>query len=85
MGGKTPGTASCENMVIGINLPGEKRQNVDLKITCERLELLSPRFRLNIPLPHPVDPQKGNAQFDTAEEKLVVTLVLRREFDYINF
>ncbi|KAI4464241.1 twister [Holotrichia oblita] len=85
MGGKTPGTASCENMIITVNLPGEKRQNVDLKITCERLELVSPRFRLNIPLPHPVDPQKGNAQFDTAQEKLVITLVLRREFDYINF
>lgn len=85
MGGKTPATASCENMIVTINLPGEKRQNVDLKVTNDKLDLISPHFRLNIPLPHPVDPQKGNAQYDTEAEKLIITLHLNREFDYINF
>ncbi|XP_022900875.2 dynein axonemal assembly factor 6 [Onthophagus taurus] len=85
MGGKTPATSSCEEMILSVHLPGEKRQNVDVKITKERLNLISPNFKLDIPLPHPVDPQKGNAQFDSESEKLILTLFLDREFDFVNF
>lgn len=85
MGGKTTSTASCEDIVITVELPGEKRQNVDLKITRDKLDLTSPRFRLNIPLPHPVDPQQGTAEFDSAAENIKITLRMDREFDYVNF
>lgn len=85
MGNKGPGTASCENMILSVHLPGEDRQNMDLKVTAQRVELVSPRFRLGLPLPHPVNPQLGNAQWDKDSEKLVVTLATDREFDYVNF
>lgn len=85
MGAKTPSTASCEEMIISVSLPGEKRQNIDLKIEKDRLKLTSPNFKSNIPLPHPVNPQKGNAEWDKETEKLKVILVMEREFDFINF
>lgn len=85
MSGKTAATASCEDMIVSINLPGEKYKNIDLKITKERLDLLSPLYKLGIALPHPVDSQRGNAKWDNSTEKLVVTLRMNREFDFVNF
>lgn len=85
MGAKTPSTASCEEMVLTVSLPGEKRQNIDLKIEKRHLKLISPNFRLNIPLPHPVDPQKGNAQWDSDAQSLNIILLMDREFDFVNF
>ncbi|XP_017782934.1 PREDICTED: protein PIH1D3 [Nicrophorus vespilloides] len=85
MGGKTPTTASCENMIMKIHLPGESRQNIDLKVLRTNLEVNSAKFYLSIPLPQPVDPQLGNAQYDAESEDLVVTLVMDREFDFVNF
>lgn len=85
MGFKNPSTSSCENMVVAIHLPGEQRQNMDLKIEPLKLVLVSPRFYLDLDLPHPVDPKLGNAQFDSGEEKLIVTLVMERELDLVNF
>lgn len=72
-------------MIISVHLPGEDRQNIDLKVTKERLDVVSSSFRLGLPLPHPVDPQRGNAQWDKDAEKLIITLDMDREFDYINF
>lgn len=72
-------------MIISVYLPGEDRQNIDLKVTRERLDVISPNFRLGLPLPQPVDPQRGNAQWDKDTEKLIITLDMDREFDYINF
>lgn len=85
MGNKTQLTSSCEDMVITIDLPGEKAPGIDVKVTKENLKLLTPKFRLDIPLPHTVDPQLGNAKWDADKEQLVLTLKMDREFDYINF
>ncbi|KAJ8939246.1 hypothetical protein NQ318_015204 [Aromia moschata] len=85
MGFKNPTTASCEDMIITIHLPEEKYKNMDLKIEKDKLNLVTPRFYLDLPLPQPVDPQKGNAQWNKDEEKLIVTLKMDREFDIVNF
>ncbi|XP_044751434.1 uncharacterized protein LOC123311484 [Coccinella septempunctata] len=85
MGPKNPSTASCEDMIIEVFLPNDKRQNIDLKVKNTQLQLFSPNHILDIPLPHPVDPQKGNAQWDQASEKLTITLNMQREFDFMNF
>lgn len=85
MGLKNAGSASCEDMIITIETPGESRQNMDLKIKQDNLTLTSPRFYLNLPLPHPVDPQKGNAKFDSNTGKLIITLRMNRELDVVNF
>ncbi|XP_018329795.1 uncharacterized protein LOC108740098 [Agrilus planipennis] len=85
MGGKTPSTISCEDMIISVYLPEEKYHNIDLKVEKEILNLTSPRFKLSIPLPHPVDPQLGDAKWDNDTEKLIITLKMDREFDFIHF
>lgn len=85
MSGKTQLTSSCEDMVITVELPGEKVTGIDVKITENQLELVSAQFRLSAPLPHPVNPKLGNAKWDPTTEKLILTLRMDREFDYINF
>ncbi|KAG5861911.1 hypothetical protein JTB14_019460 [Gonioctena quinquepunctata] len=85
MGFKNPTSSSCEDMIISIHLPGESHQNIDLKILKDSLTLVSPRFYLQLPLPHPVDPQKGNAKWDSESQKLIVTLRMDRELDLVNF
>lgn len=85
MGLKTPTTASCEDMIITIELSGESRHNMDLKIKEDNLTLMSPNYYLNLPLPHPVNPKIGNAKFDKDVGKLVVTIRMDREFDVVNF
>ncbi|XP_066246782.1 dynein axonemal assembly factor 6 [Euwallacea similis] len=85
IGFKTPATSSCENMVVTIDLPGENRHNIDLKIEANKLILISPKFSLELNLPHPVDPKKGDAKFDKDAETLIVTLTMDRELDLLNF
>lgn len=85
MGNKSPATASCENMIVSVYLPGEDHRNIELKVTKQHLDVVSPNFKLGLPLTQPVDPQRGNAQWDNNSEKLIITLEMDREFDYINF
>ncbi|KAJ3655159.1 hypothetical protein Zmor_014296 [Zophobas morio] len=85
MGAKTPATASCEDMIVTIDLPGQHVQNMDIKVHKNELVVYSPNFSVKIPLPHPVHPQKGDAKWDKEQEKLTVTLRMEREFDFINF
>ncbi|CAG7819593.1 unnamed protein product [Allacma fusca] len=85
MGMKTPCTASCENLVVVINLPGENFQQVKLDIKPDFVFLRSPKYIFRFPTPHPVDPNGGNAKWDQDEEKLTVTLKLAREYDALNF
>ncbi|XP_056631552.1 dynein axonemal assembly factor 6 [Diorhabda sublineata] len=85
MGFKNPTTSSCEDMIVTISLPGDSHYNIDLKIQKENLILVSPTYFLDLRLPHPVDPQKGNAKWDNDTEKLIVTLRMDRELDLVNF
>ncbi|KAF5306397.1 hypothetical protein FQA39_LY08906 [Lamprigera yunnana] len=85
MGQKSPATASCEDIILKIHLVEEDHRNIDLKITESAINLVSPKYRLEIPLPQPVDPKRGNAKWDQDTETLTVTLRMNREFDFINF
>ncbi|XP_067006908.1 dynein axonemal assembly factor 6 [Anabrus simplex] len=85
MGNRTPATASCEDMVVTIPLPGERYENVNLNVERSRIDVRSPVYRLVLPLPHTVDPNSSRAQWDHDKEELKVILRVVREFDYINF
>ncbi|CAG9826130.1 unnamed protein product [Diabrotica balteata] len=85
MGFKNPTTASCEDMIVSVHLPGDSHYNMDLKIQKESLILISPNYYLDLRLPHPVDPQQGNAKWNNDTEKLVITLRMDRELDLVNF
>ena len=85
MGNKTPTTASCESMVVTINMKNENKQDVDCHISKQQLDIRSPKYRLSLPLPHPVDNDNCSAEWDIATDTLRVTLMLNRELDFINF
>ena len=85
MSGKNPSSACCEEMVIKIQLPDSKMKDVDLDIKSDSLDCCTPKYRLLLPLPHPVNPKLGKAQWNPESFTLEVTLVMQREYDYINF
>lgn len=85
MGLKTPSTASCEDMVVRVDLPGEKRHNIDLKVLQTEIVVVSPNYFLKLPLPQPIDPQNGAAHWNSEESTLIITLRMDRELDVVNF
>ncbi|KAL5012124.1 hypothetical protein ScPMuIL_010675 [Solemya velum] len=86
MGNKNPATASCEDMVVKVELPGtSSMSDVQLDVKPKFLDCRTPAFKLGLHLPHPVDHKSGRAQWDKKTQTLVVTLRLSRDFDFINF
>ena len=64
-------------------MPGTSSKDMELDITPNFLDLRTPRFRLGLPLPHPVDDKAGSAKFDLQSSTLRITLPLRREYDFL--
>ncbi|XP_034829011.1 dynein axonemal assembly factor 6 [Maniola hyperantus] len=85
MGPKTPSSASCENLVVKIKMPGDKKENVHLSVDTSCVTINSSRHHLRLPLPHDINPDTSRATWDTEEETLILTLKLEREFDFVNF
>jgi len=86
MGNKTPGSASCENLVVEVHLPGEEDFNkIQLNLKEQAIDLRSSIHFLYLGLPHRIDTKAGHAKWDQDKEKLIVTLKLSRELDGINF
>ncbi|KAK6172725.1 hypothetical protein SNE40_016328 [Patella caerulea] len=84
MGNKTNATSSCEDMVVIIKLPDTKMVDVDLDVKPKFLDCRSPKYKLGLHLPHPVDDKNGKAEWDKTKETLKVTLTMRREYDFVN-
>ena len=85
MGGRTSSTASCENMLVTVKLPGEAHDDVCLTTAECHLAVRSPRYYLSLDLPHPVNPNSGRAQWLCELSALRITLRMEREFDFVNF
>ncbi|XP_074863922.1 dynein axonemal assembly factor 6 [Carettochelys insculpta] len=85
MSRKDPSTACCEGMLIKIKLPDTKSSNITLDIQDKILDLRTPKKKLLLHLPHPVDSKNGKACFFSEKETLEVTLRMKRELDFINF
>ncbi|KAG8227048.1 hypothetical protein J437_LFUL014890 [Ladona fulva] len=85
IGGKTPASFSCEDLVLTVCLKGETRNKIDLNVQTNRIDLRSPLYRLGLPLPHHVDPNSSKATWDQNEETLTIILRIVREFDFLNF
>ncbi|XP_071629867.1 dynein axonemal assembly factor 6 [Temnothorax longispinosus] len=85
MGFKTPSTASCEWLSVLVKLPQETREEVELSVESEAIDVRSPRYRLHLPTPHPVDPNASSAKWHNDTSTLEVTLRLARELDNVNF
>ncbi|CAM4601487.1 unnamed protein product [Eretmochelys imbricata] len=85
MSRKDPSTACCEDMLIKIKLPDTRSSDITLDIQDKILDLRTPKKKLLLHLPHPVDSKNGKACFISEKETLEVTLRMKREFDFINF
>lgn len=85
IGPKTPSSASCENLIIRIKMPGDKKENVALTVDTTSLNVNSSQYMLVLPLPHDINPDLSKANWDSEKESLILTLKLDREFDFINF
>lgn len=85
MGPKTPSSASCENLVVRVKMPGDKKENVDLSVDKNSVTINSSQYYLNLMLPHEINPDNSKASWDGAKDILLLTLKLDREFDFVNF
>ncbi|CAH1644889.1 unnamed protein product [Spodoptera littoralis] len=85
IGPKTPSSASCENLIVRIKMPGDKKENVDLTVDTNSVAVVSSQYSLKLPLPHGIDPDRSKASWESDQETLVLTLKLDREFDFVNF
>ncbi|XP_067039986.1 dynein axonemal assembly factor 6-like [Acropora muricata] len=84
MSGKNPSTASCEDLVIKIKLRDTEYSDVNLDVTDTFLDCRTPKYKLGLHLPHPVDSKNGKAQWDKSKQLLTVTVQLVREYDFVN-
>ncbi|CAJ0966749.1 unnamed protein product, partial [Ranitomeya imitator] len=82
---KNPSTACCEDLVVKIHLPNTRASDMSLDITRKFLDLRTPRYKLGLHLPHPVNEKIGKAQFKVDTETLEVTLAVVRDLDFVNF
>lgn len=85
MGNKNNATASCEDMVVKIELPGTKGSDIELDVKSKFLDCRTPKSKLGLHLPHPVDHKAGKAQWDADKQVLTVTLRMVRDYDDFNF
>lgn len=87
IGLKTSSTASCEEMCLLIQLPDETVgiEHMELEVNPNEIDLKTPVYRLKLPLVQTVDPDYGNAQWDSEHKMLRLNLVLKRKYDCVNF
>ncbi|MED6266770.1 hypothetical protein CHARACLAT_005481 [Characodon lateralis] len=81
---KDPSSMCCEAMLVKIKLPGTKATDVFLDIKEKFLDLRTPKYKLGLHLPHPIQSQEGKAQFFSDRQELEVTLLMKRPMDFIN-
>ncbi|XP_035780401.1 dynein assembly factor 6, axonemal-like [Anopheles albimanus] len=86
---KSPSTASCENMIIDVDLTGEEDtigiHHIELSVKEQGIVVATPKYRLDLMLPHRIDPDKGNAAWLSDVKTLRLTLRMVRELDFVNF
>lgn len=87
MGNKTGATASCDRMIITVHLPDETVtiDRMQLTVDVSSIDLQSPVYRLRLPLPQPIDPDAGSAQYDPDLRRLTLSLKMVRDYDFVNF
>lgn len=87
MGNKTGSTASCDRMIVTVDMPNETVtiDRMQLAVNVDAIDLQSPVYRLRLPLPQRIDPDAGSAQYDPDLRRLTLSLKMVREFDYVNF
>ncbi|CAL1579034.1 unnamed protein product [Knipowitschia caucasica] len=84
LSGKDPSSMSCEALLVKIQLPDTRVCDVVLDVRDTFLDLRTPKYKLGLHLPQPVQSQEGKAQFHSEKQELEVTLTMKRPLDFIN-
>lgn len=78
---RNPGTASCEDLVLRIQLPETQGSELDLDVKRTKLTLRTPKHKLRVHLPKPVDHERGAAKWISDKCVLEVTLPVVDDWD----
>lgn len=78
---RSPGTASCEDLVIRIQLPETKGSDLDLDVKRTKLTLRTPKHKLRVHLPKSVDNERGAAKWISDKCVLEVALPVVDDWD----
>jgi len=82
LGDRDTSSDHCEEIVVKVWLPNTKLKQITLDVLKDRIMLQAPKYRLNLPLPHPVKKDDGNAKWDAMKGLLSVELPIDREVRY---
>lgn len=87
MGNRTNASASCEDLVVDILLPGDDTPSDKMQLTIKEMEIVlsTPIYHLKLPLIHQINVDRCRAKYHSDQHKLTLTLRLQRELDFVNF
>ncbi|KAI9996526.1 hypothetical protein PInf_014254 [Phytophthora infestans] len=71
---KDPSSAHCEAMVVRVECPNHRLEDIELDVKRQKLLLLSSTLKLVLYLPYPVRHLEGQAKWDHKSQSLAVSL-----------
>ncbi|KAH7473912.1 hypothetical protein PRIC1_015050 [Phytophthora ramorum] len=78
---KDPSSSHCEAMVVRVECPNHRLEDVELDVKRQKLLLLSSTLKLVLHLPYPVRHLEGHAKWDHKTQSLSVSLpIIRNEW-----
>lgn len=79
---KDPSTACCQELVVKIKLPNTNPSEIQIDIQETLLDLRTPKKKLIVNFPQPVESNSAKASYIQEAETLEVRMTLKREFDF---
>ncbi|POM58509.1 PIH1-containing protein 3 domain containing hypothetical protein [Phytophthora palmivora] len=76
---KDPSSAHCEAMVVRVECPNHRLEDIELDVKRQKLLLLSSTLKLALHLPHPVRHLEGQAKWDHKSQFLSISLPIIRD------
>eukprot|EP00927_Polykrikos_kofoidii_P020612 TRINITY_DN19820_c0_g4_i1.p1 TRINITY_DN19820_c0_g4~~TRINITY_DN19820_c0_g4_i1.p1 ORF type:complete len:213 (+),score=45.19 TRINITY_DN19820_c0_g4_i1:140-778(+) len=75
-------TDRCPELLVKIWLPDTQLKDISLDVLDDRILLQAPKYRLNLPLPHKVKKDGGNAKWDKLAGLLSVVVTIDAKVKY---
>ncbi|EKX50711.1 hypothetical protein GUITHDRAFT_161695 [Guillardia theta CCMP2712] len=82
---KDNSTMSCREMIVKVEMPNTKFSTIKLDVTKNEFLVQSPKYLLGLPLPELVNPDKGNAKWDSDKCVLEVILPIVRGENFAHY
>lgn len=77
-----PSSDHCGELLLKVWLPETQLKDISLDVLEDRVILQAPKYRLNVPLPHPVRKDSGNAKWDKMKGMLSVVMTIEKKVKY---